>query len=54
MKKRLSEYNLDELLLMQRAKFMKLLQKTIEELRRILEQDGELFDELKDDEIAKK
>lgn len=54
MKKRLSEYNLDELLLMQRAKFMKLLQKTIEELRRILDPDGELFDELKDDEIAKK
>lgn len=45
MSKKLSEYNIDELLLMQRAKFLKLLHKTIAELRLLLDPDGEIADE---------
>lgn len=45
MSKKLSEYNIDELLLMQRAKFLKLLHKTIAELRLLLDPDGEIAEE---------
>lgn len=47
MNRRLSEYSIDELLLMSKAKFLKLLQKTIEEIRLILDPDGEFAEELK-------
>ena len=36
MSKKLSEYSIDELLLMQKSKFLKLLQKTVEEIRYLL------------------
>lgn len=54
MSKKLSEYSIDELLLMQRNKFLKLLQRTIEELRYLLDPDGEISDELNRDANAKK
>lgn len=37
MSKKLSEYSIDELLLMQKSKFLKLLQKTVEEIRYLLD-----------------
>lgn len=54
MSKKLSEYSIDELLLMQRNKFLKLLQRTIEEIRYLLDPDGEISDELNRDTNAKK
>ena len=54
MSKKLSEYSIDELLLMQRNKFLKLLQRTIEELRYLLDPDGEISDELNRDANANK
>lgn len=54
MSKKLSEYSIDELLLMQRNKFLKLLRKTIEELRYLLDPDGEIADELNREEKTKK
>ena len=54
MSKKLSEYSIDELLLMQRNKFLKLLQRTIEEIRYLLDPDGEMSDELNREVNTKK
>lgn len=42
MKKGLSDYSFDELLLMPRAKFTKIMQDSIVDMRRILDPTGEL------------
>ena len=46
MNRRLSEHNIDELLLMPKTKFLKLLQKAINEIRLILDPDGEFAEEI--------
>lgn len=45
MKKRLSEYSIDQLLLMPRAQLLKLIQKSIEDIRLILDPVGEFVEE---------
>ena len=45
MKKRLSEYSIDQLLLMPRAQLLKLIQKSIVDIRQILDPVGEFVEE---------
>jgi dihydropteroate synthase len=45
MKKRFSEHSIDHLLLMPRAQLLKLIQKSIEDIRLILDPMGEFVEE---------